>query len=158
MNEIYIHKVHVSPEAKYDYEECMELGVIPKMEIKNAVEEFLYIRQSEGELKHYYRLKYFDERSNEMLMLFIRKGKNLLSMQIWEIKGICLAEDFDEDFEDLGKNKSWYESSIDITGFPKIDWVKEIGKNIEEIKTCNIIGLYKEVENAIKNGGYKRNS
>ena len=151
-----IHKVHITPEAVFDYEECMELDVAPKKDIKNEIEDYLYIKQREGQIiKQYFRIKYYDEKSDEMFMLFVKKGHIFANMQMWLVLGICLAEDYDEQFEDTGVNKSWYDSKIDITGLPKTDWANEIRNREQIVKTHRILGLFKEVENAIKNGGYK---
>ena len=154
MQQNLIHKVHITPEAVFDYEECMKLDVAPKKDIKNEIEDYLYIKQREGQIvKQYFRIKYYDEQSKEMLMLFVKKGHIFASMQMWLVVGICLAEDYDEQFEDAGANKSWYDSSITVLA--KTDWVNEIHNREQVLKTHRILGLYKEVENAIKNGGYK---
>ena len=45
MKENLIHKVHVTSEAKFDYEECMILGIVPKKDIQEVTEDYLYIKQ-----------------------------------------------------------------------------------------------------------------
>jgi len=154
-----IHKVKITPEAEFDYEECLELGNIPKQDLKDVIEDYLYIKQSERKIvDNYFRIKYLDEKNDKMLMLFIKQSMRFVSMQVWEIKGICMYDDFDEDYEQLGKNKTWYKSSLDITLMPKTDWVKEIGKNTcSGITVGKINGLDKEVKNAILHRGNKGN-
>ena len=140
MKENFIHKVHITFEARFDYEECLELGILPKTDLKNAVEDYLYIRQREEKpVRDYFRLKYLDEESDEMLLLFVKKCCEFSSMRIWEISGICKETDYDDEYEYLGKNKAWYESPVDITGLPKTDWVTEIGKNVERLKNRTIV-------------------
>ena len=34
-------------------------------------------------------------------------------MQSWEIVGICEAEDYDEDLEECGQIRAWYETKIE---------------------------------------------
>jgi len=113
MNKYLIHKAHITPGAKFDYEQCLDLGILPKIQIRNEVEEYLYIKRKN--IGNYFRLKFFDESTDEMLVLFIRKGGGFASMTVWRIEGICLQSDYDEDLEYCGQNKVWYESSVDVT-------------------------------------------
>lgn len=152
-----LHKVIITKEAKFDFEECLEHGEFPNAEIKKLVEEYLYIKQLDRRhCQEYFRLKYFDEAAESMLMLFIKKAHRFGTTQGWYIAGICLATDYDEDFEYRGKNKVWYESPVDITAMPKDDWVKDIGERKENIQRCKILGVRKELENAILYGGHKK--
>ena len=127
MNEYIIHKVGISLEAKFDYEDCLELGIIPKTDIKKLVEQYLTIRKLQKE--RYLRLKYLDENSDKMLLLFIKLCGEFSFMQIWSVKGICFERDFDDELEFLGINRNWYESPIDITGNIKYDWVKDLNND-----------------------------
>jgi hypothetical protein len=157
MQQNLIHKVHITPEAVFDYEECMKLDVAPKKDIKNEIEDYLYIKQREGQIiNQYFRIKYYDEKSDEMLMLFVKKGHMFANMQMWLVVGICLAEDYDEQFEDAGVNKSWYDSKIDITGLPKTDWVKNLNtESLSALPKGKITGLSKEERDAVIYGGNK---
>ena len=141
-----IHKVHITPEAVFDYEECMELGKLDKKTIKLEIEQMLYIKQDEKQdIKQYFRIKYYDE--DIMIMLFVKKGNKFACMQNWMVVGVCLAEDYDEDYEDTGVNMNWYDSDFDVTA--KTDWVKEIGTKEEPVLQYKITGLDKEKKYAI---------
>ena len=157
MQQNLIHKVHISPEAVFDYEECMGLLNLDKKDIKNEIEYYLYIKQREGQIiNQYFRIKYYDEQSDEMLMLFIKKGHIFANMQMWLVVGISLAEDYDEDYEDTGINKAWYDSSIDITELPKTDWVKNLNKeSLNGLPQGKVTGLSKEERDAVVYGGNK---
>jgi len=116
----------------------------------------LYIRQSEENLiKKYFRLKYIDEASEETLILFLKEINKFSSMCVWKVIGICKESEFDEDLEFLGKNRNWYESPTEQSEIVK---EKVIVKNNKYYKTYKLTGLEREVENAIQNGGNKRNS
>ena len=140
-----IHKIQITSGAKFDYEECMELGILPKTEIKNSVEEYLYLRQLNGEIfKHYFKVKFFDEATNKMLILFIKKSAEFLSMLIWRITGICAEEDYVEELEYLGINRNWYNSPIELSEIDKTDFVKAINNIGGGVPDVKINGLNRE--------------
>ena len=157
MQQNLIHKVHITPEAVFDYEECMELDVVPKKDIKNQIEDYIYKKQHEGQkILWYFRIEIYDKQLDKMLMVFVKKGQMFASMQMWLVVGICLAEDYDEDYEDTGVNKSWYDSKIDITELPKTDWVNNLNKDsLNGLSQGKIIGLSKEERDAVIYSGNK---
>lgn len=99
--ETVINKVIITAEAEFDYES--EFGLrLPKKEIKQETEEYIGCRLSRF-YGYYFRAKYYDEITDRMLMLFVYKGEVFGSMQIWEIRGICSAEDWTKELEDDGQ-------------------------------------------------------
>lgn len=120
--EIVINKVVVTDEAKFDYE-CLFNQPIPKTDIKREAEE--YIDGQEGRINGlYFRIKYLDETTDEMLMLFFYKGKRFGKMQLWELSGVCRAEEWTQDAEDDGQIRNWLNASL----APKetTDWVWDL--------------------------------
>ena len=117
--EAVINKVVITAEAEFDYES--EFGQrLPKNEIKQETE--LYISGSLSRFSGYYfRIKYLDEATDRMLMLFVYKGVVFGSMQLWEIRGICPAEDWTEELEEDGQIREWLDSKINPT--EETDWV-----------------------------------
>ena len=120
--EAVINKVVITAEAEFDYES--EFGLrLPKKEIKQETE--LYISGSLSRLSGYYfRIKYLDEATDRMLMLFVYKGVVFGSMQLWEIRGICPAEDWTEELEEDGQIREWLDSKINPTD--ETDWVWDL--------------------------------
>lgn len=88
-----ISKVVVTAEARFDYESMFGLP-LPIVEIKRETEKYIDNLIYGGTLYGcYFRVKYYDEITDRMLMLFFYKGNSFGKMQMWELKGICLAED-----------------------------------------------------------------
>lgn len=120
--EIVINKVVVTDEAKFDYE-CLFNRPIPKADIKRETEEYIDGRQ--GRINgFYFRTKYYDETADEMLMLFFYKGKDISKMQMWELAGICRADDWSEEMEEDGIIRHWLKSSF--TPREETDWVWDL--------------------------------
>ena len=97
--EAVINKVVITAEAEFDYES--EFGRrLPKIDIKRETEE--YISGSLSRFSGYYfRVKYLDEMTDRMLMLFVYKGDVFGSMQLWEIRGLCPAESWTPELEEI---------------------------------------------------------
>lgn len=150
-----IHKVNISPEAVFDYEECITLGKLDKYTLKNELEEYIGLNDRLRE-KHYFHCKYYDDNLGQMLRVFVYRKNRLGLMQLWEIAGICQAEHWDEDIEDEGIVKSWLNTKIDITLESKYDWVLALRELQIRQETgqrfYRLIGLPGEVENAIFSG------
>lgn len=109
--EIIINKVVVTDEAKFDYE-CLFNRPIPKADIKRETEEYIDGRQ--GRINgFYFRTKYLDENADEMLMLFFYKGKRFGKMQLWELSGVCRADEWTREAEDDGQIRNWLNTSLD---------------------------------------------
>jgi len=99
--------------------------------------------------KQYFRCKYLDEKTGQMLMLFLYRDKKLRTMQYWLLSGICLAHDWNEDSEDKGLIRLWLKTKIE--DMPEsLDEVialrvKEIIANTSKTKWQNVL---KEVVDA----------
>ena len=120
--EIVINKVVVTDEAKFDYE-CLFGRQIPKADIKRETEEYIDGRQ--GRINgFYFRTKYLDETTDEMLMLFFYKGKRFDTMQMWELSGVCRADEWTRELEDDGQIRNWLNTSLDSK--ETTDWVWDL--------------------------------
>lgn len=116
-------EVDITDEANFDYV-CMYGIEPPEKDIKDVLEEYIKIRDM-AKYTYYFRVKYYDETLEEMLMLFIYKGevvdKGGWEEQHWEVRGICPAEDWCQELEDCGQIRAWLSTKInpEDTG----DWV-----------------------------------
>lgn len=120
--ETVIDKVVITAEAEFDYES--EFGCrLPKKEIKQETEEYIGSRLSRFD-GYYFRAKYYDETTDKMLMLFVYRGDAFGRMRIWEIRGICPAEDWTEELEDDGQVRVWLKSKLDTA--EETDWVWDL--------------------------------
>lgn len=120
--ETVINKVVITAEAEFDYES--EFGKrLPKINIKRETEEYIDGRLSRFS-GYYFRVKYLDETTDRMLMLFVYKGVVFGSMQLWEIRGICPAEDWTAELEEDGQIREWLETTINPT--EETDWVWDL--------------------------------
>ncbi len=142
--ETVINKVVITAEAEFDYESEFDRR-LPKKEIKQETEE--YIGGSLSRFNGYYfRAKYYDEATDRMLMLFVYKGEVFGSMQMWEIRGICPAEDWSKELEDDGQVRVWLKSKLETA--EETDWVwdlrvREAERQKEIFGRHTIIGQYK---------------
>lgn len=106
-----VNKVVITEEAQSDYESMFHRQM-PKTDIKHEAEDFL--ENIRGSLFGYYlRAKYLDESLDRMLMLFFYKGKRFGRMQMWELKGVCRAEDWSELLEEEGQIRAWLNSPLE---------------------------------------------
>ena len=118
-----INKIKFSYEAIFDYSVVVNLEIEP-YEIKKELEEYIDNLISANRFQGYYhRVKYFDERSEKMLMLFIYKGIKLHNIQSWEVVGICKASDWDEEIEECGQIRFWLTTRIN--DLHQNDWVEK---------------------------------
>ena len=91
--------------SRFDYESLFGLP-IPRADMKGECEK--YIDNISGQnIGYYIRAKYYDETTDEMLMLFFYKGKTISRMQMWELAGICRADDWSEEMEEDGIIRHW---------------------------------------------------
>ena len=127
MRKVFIHKIAVTAEAKFDYEEGMGFARIPKIGIVKQVEEYLGLRQEDDKLNNvkYFKLKYYDNTTGEMLWLFIRKDKVFLSIQTWILVGLCKEEDWTEELENDGVVRGWLKSNVEELSDEE-DWVENL--------------------------------
>ena len=120
--ETVINKVVITAEAEFDYESEFKRP-LPKKELKRETEEYIGGRLSRFN-GYYFRAKYFDEMTDRMLMLFVYRGEVFGSMQIWEIRGICPAEDWTSELEEDGQVRVWLKSKLDTA--EETDWVWDL--------------------------------
>ena len=120
--ETVINKVVITAEAEFDYESEFG-GQLPKNEIKQETEEYIdgHLSRFSG---YYFRVKYLDEMTDRMLMLFVYKGDVFGSMQLWEIRGLCPAENWTPELEDDGQIREWLNSKLDQP--EGTDWVWDL--------------------------------
>lgn len=173
-----IAKVVVTEEARFDYESLFAIRygkwertmewvkahfndpeiiapVMPIADIKMESEMYIELHPT-IKYKHYFRAKYYDEKQDKMLMLFFYKGKKIGLMQMWDLKGICLADSWSEELEDSGVIRNWLKHGIDTED--KSDWVLELRENEKRgligsgLPTFSLSGLPREVVNAIYSG------
>ena len=135
MRKVFIHKLAVTAEAKFDYEEGMGFARIPKNEIAKEVEGYLGLRQKDDKLSNvkYFKLKYYDDTTGEMLWLFIRKDIVLVSIQTWLLVGLCKEEDWTEDLEHDGVVRGWLKTDIEEL-VEEDDWVEVLRDDQAEQK------------------------
>ena len=136
--EVLSHELVVTEEAKFDYADLFGMLVgdfgndLPPYfninpNIKEEVETYIKTRKSLWH-KHYLRLTYLVEESDIDLMLFIKQGKVLENIQHWELVGICDKEAWNEDLEESGQIRAWYETKVACLPKEK-DWVEELYRN-----------------------------
>lgn len=152
--EIVINKVVITAEAACDYRELKGAALF-KRDFKYECETYIDNMISVGRLDNYYfRCKYYDEETDEMLMLFFYKGERFGSMQMWNLKGVCLESDFSEEMEKNGQIRVWLNSELHPED--KSDWVVELRERERRkesgMPTYSLAGLPKEVINAIYSG------
>ncbi len=118
-----INKVKITDEAVVDYETLCLSADMPKADIKQQTETYIDNLQTIGRLRYdyYFRCKYFDEQTNQMLMLFFYKGRAFGKMQIWKLAGLCVADDWSAELEDSGQIRYWLNSKV--VDLDKTDWV-----------------------------------
>lgn len=117
-----INKVVITAEAEFDYA-CEFNGELPKKEIKQETEEYINGRPSLL-WGYYFRVKFLDESTDRMLMLFVYKHEVFGSMQLWEIRGICPAECWTPDLEESGQVREWLNTKLEPTD--ERDWVWDL--------------------------------
>lgn len=151
MVEVTIHKLNISEEAKFDYAFLFNMLVgdfgsdLPPNfrldpQIVKEVETYLFHNRKVW-YKHYLRLTYIDELTDRELMLFILQKNKDGILQNWELVGICDADSWNEDAEESGKIRAWYNTKIDKIPKEK-DWVVEMYayKMIDKLEEIYDIG------------------
>ena len=83
MTQNIINKVVITAEAKFDFEQVLDLGKMPKAEMQYEIEEYIDNMNKAGRLlaSNYFRVKYIDEKSGEVLMLFLYRSRKMRCMQ-----------------------------------------------------------------------------
>jgi len=126
--DLLIHKINITDEAKFDYETSISPNFcFIQKDLKEQLETYI---QHNLKLwyKHYFRLKYYDEISDNYLMIFIKPDKVLLSMKMWKVIGICLYDNWNEDLEEDGQIRSWLDTCL-IPNPNEKDWVEILYRN-----------------------------
>lgn len=123
--EIEINKVVITEEAKCDYESITEY-LLNVDEVEAEIQTYINLRQRSGGLlwEKYFRVKYYDEWLERMLMIFVYKGRKDGIVRLWEVKGICFEEDWSEELEDCGQIRAWINSSLNLPDDG--DWVWDL--------------------------------
>ena len=117
-----IHKVNISEEAVFDVE-CMNASSnFNKYNTKKELEDYI-TEHNKLHYKKYFRLK--DYLGETQIMYFIRKGLRVGIMQIWDVLGICEAKYWDEELEDYGIIRVWYNTKLEPDK-DEPDWVEEL--------------------------------
>ena len=156
-----IHKVKISDEARFDYEEIITGYMMPVIEIKKSLEEYLKNMAAVHRLvdKRYFRVKYIDEVSDETLTMFIFKSTRFSIIQTWTLKGICRESEYDSEWENLGLIRNWINSMLK----PKeiSDWVwdfriSELKKKKQLDEEGYTMDYKREIKNLLKN--YRQNA
>ena len=131
MEEYFLPRVYLTTEAKFDYATIFnKLEVIdgesflPKRfkipGLEREIEDYIMFNKKLW-YKPYFKVKYLDEESEQMLYVFIRKDFDI--KENFGIVGICCAEDWDEDLEEMGAIKGWLDTQIDCLPYEE-DWVE----------------------------------
>lgn len=117
-----IHKVKITNEAEFDVE-CMNApSNFDKDKIKKELEFFIK-HQHQLHNKHYFRLN--DYLGDVPIIYFIKRSHKFRKMQIWKVVGICESQYWDEELEDYGIIRGWYETKLNPAKDDK-DWVEEL--------------------------------
>ena len=109
--ETVINKVLITAEARFDYESEFSRP-LPTADIKRETEEYIN-NKTVRFYGYYFRVKYLDETTDRMLMLFVYKAERFGCMQLWEVRGICPAEDWSAELEEDGQIREWLNSKMD---------------------------------------------
>lgn len=117
-----VHKVNITEEAEFDIECISASSNFNKQETKNEL-EFYIKHQKKVQNKHYYRL--VDYLGDIQIIYFIKKGIRMGIMQMWNVVGVCEAQYWDEEMEDLGIIRGWYETKLNPDK-DEPDWVEQL--------------------------------
>ena len=117
-----LHKVNITEEAEFDIECMNALSIFDKKITKEELEYYI-ARQPKLHNKHYFRLT--DTLGETEIMYFIKKGNRFGVMQVWNVVGICESQYWDEEMEESGIIRGWYETKLKPTTKEK-DWVEEL--------------------------------
>lgn len=151
MEDYILHKVVITTEAKFDYASIFNLlevideeSFLPsRFQIPDMKKELEYYIQSQKKYwyKHYFKVKYLDEHTGTMLYVFIRPGIVIGKMKNWNVVGICIADDWNEDLEEMGAIKGWLDTKIEDLPDEE-DWVEVRYRNkiLEKLEMILDIG------------------
>lgn len=156
-----IHKVIISDEARCDYEDSITWSVMPVVEIKKDLEEYIKNMAAAKRLteNNRFRVKYIDEQADETLILFVYKAERFSIIQTWKVKGICRESEYDEEWENLGFIRNWINSLLKPKD--KTDWVwdiriAELNKKKQLNEEGYVMDYKKEIKDLLNN--YRQNT
>lgn len=105
-----INKLAITKGAVFDYEEIVCKTEFEFKRFRDDVEKLI----EESDKGHEsLRIIYFDKKTKQELILFIKKGFKFGIMQMWIMEGICSKEDYREEMELDGSIKKWLEVEIE---------------------------------------------
>ena len=134
--EIVIDKILITEEAKSDYIDTVGYE-LPSKDIKSEVEAYIELlkRSRRFTSGRYFHVNYLDEDADKTVKLFFYKGETIGRMQMWNLAGGCLAEDWNEQVEESGQIRLWLKTSQN----PKeeTDWVWDLRVREEQKKRLN---------------------
>lgn len=147
MEDYILHKVNITNEAKFDYASIFGLLEIIDEEsflpsrfqipyIKADLEYFIQTNKQYWS-KSYFKVKFLEEQTNTMLYVFVRPGIKLWKMKMWDIVGFCVADDWNEDLEEMGAIKGWLDTKIENLPDEE-DWV-EVGYRNKILELLDLI-------------------
>jgi len=151
--EMELHnRVQITEEAMFDYESLFLIPdkkrvcdiasvkehfddpeylapIMPHLEIEAETEAYIDLTPT-LQKQYYFRVKYYDESKDQMLMLFVYKGNREIVQekeqdviyQYWILKGICLASDWTIELEESGLIRNWLKRRL-IEEENEDDWV-----------------------------------
>lgn len=107
-----INKIVFDKGAVFDYEGIVcripfEIGTI-RTKVEKLIDEQKYTLAGED-----LRIPYYDDRSERLLLLFVKKGYRFGPMQTFIVQGICDFDDYDEEMENNGVIADWLGVEID---------------------------------------------
>ena len=134
--EIAIDKILITEEAESDYIDTVGYEM-PKRDIKAEVEAYIELLKCSRRFTsgRYFHVNYLDEDADKTVKLFFYKGEAIGRMQMWNLAGVCLAEDWNEQVEESGQIRLWLKTSLN----PKeeTDWVWDLRVREEQKKRLN---------------------
>ena len=146
-----IHKLNITAEAAFDISDGLGLKRFDKRTLKSEAEEYIGNLYATGRIPWwgYFRADYIDEESGRRLKLFIYKRERFGLMQVWDLKGVCEAEEWTQDAEDDGLIRSWVETRIDDLPDEE-DWVVRlrVWQVLNETQNIEFADVLEEVKNA----------
>ena len=148
-----VHKINITVEAKFDIAERVGLETFDWRSFKSETEKYITYQAEAGRIPWwgYFRADYIDEDSGKQLKLFIYRAKAFGLMQTWDLRGVCVADDWTQEAEDDGRVRAWLKTQIkDIP--VENDWVirtrvSKILKNTDKTLWVNVL---EEVTNAFE--------
>jgi hypothetical protein len=129
-----VNRIIITEEARVDYHEIDKNAVLPLKDMADELSEYIDNMNKVGRLiwQNYFRVTYYDEGLDRMLMMFCYRNKVVDGIQKWHLQGICEEKDWSDEMEDSGQIRSWLTTSLYPTD--EYDWVEDYNKRrVEEL-------------------------